>query len=63
MNRRRFLKTAIGSGVVAATVPLSGLIHTASAQNPYDLFRVTTDRAYASVGSESITSATAWSGC
>lgn len=43
MNRRRFLKTAIGSGVVAATVPLSGLIHTASAQNPYDLFRVTTD--------------------
>lgn len=44
MNRRQFLKTTIGAGMVAGTVPLTGLLRAAGAQNPYDRYRVVTDR-------------------
>lgn len=44
MNRRQFLKTSIGTGMVAGTLPLTGRLRPAGAQNPYDRYRVVTDR-------------------
>lgn len=41
MNRRRFLKTAVGGGVAIGLAPLAHL--SAAAQNPYEHFIVATD--------------------
>jgi uncharacterized protein YgiM (DUF1202 family) len=50
MNRRRFLKTAAGGGLVIGIAPLTGLGRSAAAQNPYEHYIVNTDALNGRIG-------------